>query len=134
MIMAKEFFSPGLHYAVIGATTNPAKYGYQVLVDLFKAGLKVSGVNPKHRNIQGVPVFSSLSDVPDKPDVAVFVVPPAMGLTILDEVAKLGIKLVWFQPGADSDEIRAKVKALGLKGKADGSCIMVARRRFGVTI
>lgn len=131
---APSFFIPGFRYAVVGATTDHTKYGYRVLMDLHKAGYAVVGVNPKYRDIEGVPVFSSLGQLPHKPDVVVFVLPPAIGLTILDEVAKFGIKLVWFQPGAESEEIQTKANLLGLTAQADGSCIMVARRAFSGTM
>lgn len=127
-----EFFGPGFRYAVVGATTDTAKYGYRVMTHLQQAGLPVVGVNPKYTEIEEIPVFPTLADVPEKPDVAVFVVPPVVGLALLNQVKAVGITKVWFQPGAESDEVRAKVKELGLNGMTDGSCIMVERRRLGI--
>lgn len=128
----RDFFNTGYRYAVVGATTDTAKYGYRVLRHLKHAGLSVVGINPKYQEIEGVKIFPTLADVPEKPDVAVFVVPPAVGVAVLDQVKALGITKVWFQPGAESDEVRAKVEALGLHGVTDGSCIMVERRRLGI--
>jgi len=129
---AHEFFGPDFRYAVVGATTDTAKYGYRVMTHLKSAGLPVVGVNPKYTEIEGIPVFPTLADVPEKPNVAVFVVPPVVGLALLDQVKAVGITKVWFQPGAESDEVRAKVDELGLNGMTDGSCIMVERRRLGI--
>ena len=128
----EEFLSKAFSYALIGATTNKGKYGYRVLMDLHGAGLKVVGVNPKYQEIEGVRVYPSLKEVPKKPDVAVFVVPPEVGVKVLDEVADLGIKKAWFQPGAESDHVRARANELGIEAQADGSCIMVARRSLGL--
>ena len=130
--MTKDFFNKDFIYAVVGATTNRDKYGYRVLKDLHGAGYKVFGVNPKYKKIDDIVCYSSLKEVLPKPEVAVFVVPPETGLRLLAEVAELGIKKVWFQPGAESPEIRAKIKGLGLKAMADGSCIMVTRRSLGL--
>lgn len=132
MNAAHEFFGPGFRYAVVGATTDTTKYGYRVLRHLKHAGLAVVGVNPKYQDIEGVQIFPSLADVPEKPDVVVFVVPPAVGVFLLDQVKALGISKVWFQPGAESDEVRAKVEELGLTGVTNGACIMVERRRLGI--
>lgn len=127
----RNFFQKDYIYAVVGATLNPEKYGYRVLKDLSGAGYKIVGVNPHYQEIEGIKVYPSLQSVPQKPEIVIFVVSPPVGLKMLDEVAELGINKVWFQPGAESQEIRARVRALGLQAVADGSCIMAARRSLG---
>jgi len=131
--MADSRFSPFLNrsftYAVVGATTNTDKYGYRVLKDLAGAGFNVIGVNPKYTGIDGIPVYPTVADIPEKPDVLSVVVPPEVGLTILDEAKAAGISKLWFQPGAESQAIQDKAKLLGLDIMADGSCIMVERKR-----
>lgn len=128
--MIKDFFDKNYLYTVIGATIDETKYGYKVLNNLVEAGYKVVGVNPKYKNIDNIVCYSSLELISPKPDVVVFVVPSAVGLQILDQVKQLGINKVWFQPGAESDEIKEKIKELGLNGLADGSCIMICRTQF----
>jgi uncharacterized protein len=127
-----EFINKWFSYALVGATTNKDNYGYRVLVDLQKAGFNVVGVNPKYTEIEGVPVYPSLQELPQNPDVVIFVVPPKVGLDMLPQVAKLSIKKVWFQPGAESEEIRVRARELGVEIIADGSCIMVSRRNLGL--
>jgi hypothetical protein len=126
--MVKDFFNKDFTYAVVGATINQDKYGYRVLKDLQAGGYKVVGVNPKYQEIEGLSCFAALADLPVGPKVLVFVVPPEVGLNMLPQAASLGFKKVWFQPGAESPAVRAKIKDLGLNGVADGSCIMVIRR------
>jgi len=130
-MLAKDFISLAHNYALVGATATREKYGYIVLRDLSGAGYPIVGVNPKYQEIEGILVYPSLKDVPQKPDVVIFVVPPEVGIKLLDEVATLGIKKVWFQPGAESEAIRVRAAELGLVAQADGSCIMVARRMAG---
>lgn len=125
---AQEFINSQFQYAVVGATTNKEKYGYRVMKDLSNAKYSVVGVNPKHNFIDGVPVYATLADVPGKVDVAVFVVPPDVGLTLLPQVEEKGIQNVWFQPGAESEEILQAVRDAGLRMNPVGSCIMVVRR------
>ena len=127
----RDFVNKNYNYALVGATTNQNKYGYTVLKDLAGAGYNIVGVNPHHQEIDDVPVYPTLKDVPQKPDVVIFVVPPKVGVKILDEVATLGIKKVWFQPGAESEAVRTRAAKLGFAAQADRSCIMVARRMAG---
>lgn len=130
--MIQDYLNKKFFYAVVGATTDHSKYGYRVLKDFQAAGLKALGVNPKYNDIEGVACYQSLEHLPRTPDVVVFVVPPSVGMGILSQVKNLGITKVWFQPGAESDDIRKKIAELGLEGMADGSCIMVARRQVGL--
>lgn len=125
---AQVFLQPSLRYAVVGATTNEQKYGFRVLQDLHGAGLSVVGVNPKYKDINGISCYPSLGELPWHPDVLVIVVPPVVGLKIMEQAAKLSINKLWFQPGAESDEISALAKQLGLTLNDPGTCIMVARR------
>lgn len=125
-----DFINLKYRYAVIGATQSAEKYGYKVIKDLHNGEFNVVGINPHYVKIEGIPVYKNLSDVPEKPDVAVVVVPSRAGLKILDEAKKTGIKKIWFQPGAESGEIIEKAKQLGLDIVADGSCIMTARRNI----
>lgn len=131
-MIVRDFLDKKLLYVLVGATTNQDKYGYRVLKDLAGSGFKIVGVNPKYQEIEGIKIYPSLKDIPQRPEVVIFVVPPVVGVKVLDEVAALGIKKVWFQPGAESEEIRQKVQQLGLEAQADGSCIMVTRRSLGI--
>jgi predicted CoA-binding protein len=56
--------------------------------------------------------------------MATFYVPARLGFAIVDEVAKKGIGEVWFNPRADSPELVARARALGLRAVA--SCSIVA--------
>jgi len=125
---SQAFLNSAFRYAVVGATTNEAKYGYRVLKDLHGAGFDVVGVNPKHTEIAGVACFPSLGELPHKPDVAVVVVPPTVGLQILEQAANLSIKKLWYQPGAESHDIYHRAHELGVSLNDPGTCIMVARR------
>ncbi len=92
--------------SVIGATPNKRKYGYKVLKDLMEKGIgDVVPVNPNYSEIEGIKCYKSITHVPYDIDMVVFIVPPSVGLKVLEEVVDKGIKNVWFQPGAESEEI-----------------------------
>ena len=125
---AQVFLQPGMKYAVVGATTNEGKYGHRVLQDLHSAGFAVVGVNPKYKDIGGIPCYPSLGELPWHPDVLVIVVPPDVGIKVIEQAARLSMKKLWFQPGAESDEITTLAQKLNLTVNDPGTCIMVARR------
>lgn len=97
-------FSAQPIWAVVGATPGQEKPGYKIYQDLKGAGYRVYPVHLRAQKINGDKVFTSLSELPELPDVVDIVVPPSTALEIVKEAAKLGVKRVWFQPGAESDE------------------------------
>jgi len=111
-------------WAVVGATVNRQKFGYKVLKRLVDEGYKVYPVNPGYEEIEGIKCYPALGDLPELPGAVSVIVPPAAGLALLEEAAGLGIKKLWFQPGAESDEIVEKAKRLGLELVYD-RCVLI---------
>jgi predicted CoA-binding protein len=116
--------------ALVGATNDPAKYGNVILKNLRGRGWPVFAINPKATMIDGEAAYPNLAALPKKPELVVFVVPPAIGIKVLDEVKTLDIDRVWLQPGAESPEILARAAELGLRVVHD-ACIMVLAARIG---
>lgn len=73
--LAKLFHAHSV--AVVGASTNPGKLGYQILANIVEGGFegKVYPVNPKADQILGLPVYSAVSEIPASLDLAVVVIP-----------------------------------------------------------
>jgi predicted CoA-binding protein len=46
--------------------------------------------------------------------MATFYVQPEVGLQVIEEVAQKGVREVWLNPGAESDALVARARALGL--------------------
>lgn len=86
-------------FAIVGASNNAEKYGYKVTEALLKVTEKVIPINPNESQIIGQKCFSSISQVKEKIDVLVFVVPPAITLEVLKNNF-LRAKIFWFQPGS----------------------------------
>ncbi|MDR3707807.1 MAG: CoA-binding protein [Capsulimonadaceae bacterium] len=112
--------------AVVGASRNPEKYGSIAYAALKAAGKRVLAVNPSAADVDGDPCYPSLTSLPVAPDAAVFVVPPSATEAGMTECAKLGIRNVWVQPGAEPDGIGELADRLGLEAVFGGPCIMVA--------
>ena len=105
--------------ALVGASGDPKKYGNVILRSLRGRGWQVYAVNPRGGEIEGQSAYRSLAACPEKPALAVLVVPPAAGLKVLDEAKALGVERIWLQPGAESHEVMAHAEALGLRAVQD---------------
>lgn len=101
--LLKEFLEKPV-WAVVGASRDPNRYGYRVLVALRKAGYRAYAVNPNADEVAGERAYPSLKDLPETPDVVDTVVPPAVTARAVEQAAALGITRVWMQPGSESDE------------------------------
>ena len=99
--LIKEFMSQK-KFAVIGATNDKDKSGYRIFMNLKNRGYKVFPVNPKLKELEGVTCYGKVSDIPEKVDVADFVVPPPVTENILKECKELGLNRIWLQPGSES--------------------------------
>lgn len=77
--------------ALVGASKRSGSVGAVLAKNLFGGGFDgpVMPVNPKHRSIQGVLTFNTISSLPLVPDLAVIATPPK---TIPGIVAELGEK------------------------------------------
>ena len=101
--LIEKFLNKRNIFAVVGASRDPKKYGYQVYRDLRNAGYKVYPVNPNTEEILGDRCYPNLENLPINPDVVNVVVPPRVTEGIVETCKKLGIKKVWMQPGSESE-------------------------------
>jgi predicted CoA-binding protein len=116
-------------WAVVGVSTDPAKFGYRIFRSLREAGYRVYGVNPNAREIDGEAIYPSLAALPERPDVVDIVVPPMVTEQIVRDCAELGLCRVWMQPGAESEAAIRFCQEHGI-AVVYGACAMVEKRRW----
>ena len=113
-------------YAVVGASTNRAKYGNKVLRVYQQHGRRpVYPINPRATEIEGEPAYPSLAATPELPRSVSIITPPAITEEIVEEAIELGVEHLWMQPGAESPAAVQRAEEAGLGVIADGSCILV---------
>jgi predicted CoA-binding protein len=100
--------------AVIGASSNRAKFGNKALRAFAHQGYTVVPINPNEREVEGYRTYGSVLDVPGAIDLATVYVPPQVGVRVMDELAQKGISEVWLNPGADGAEVVHRAGELGL--------------------
>ncbi len=94
------------NWAVVGATTKEDRFGYKIVKKLKENHYNVFPVNPKFKEVCGLKSYENLSSIKTQIDVVDLVVNPRIGIEVMKEINKLGIKYVWLQPGTRSQEIR----------------------------
>lgn len=120
-----ERFLAAPRFAVAGASTNRAKYGNKVLRSYLQAGREVVPINPRADRIEGVAAVGSLADLPSHDHAISIITPPAITLEVVRQAADLGHRMLWMQPGAESDEAVALAEERGLEVIHGGPCLLV---------
>jgi predicted CoA-binding protein len=101
--------------AVIGASSNRSKFGNRAVRAFRQQGYTVIPINPHEAEVEGLKTYASVLDVPGPVDMASLYVPPEVGEQVIGEIAQKGIAEVWLNPGAESDELIARARALDIR-------------------
>jgi predicted CoA-binding protein len=103
------------NWAVVGATQDTSKFGYKVYKKLKNKGYNVYAVNPKFDEIEGEKCYHSITEIDGMIEVISLIVNPRIGIEVIEEAKQKGIKNVWCQPGAESQELIDKAKSYDIK-------------------
>ena len=101
--------------AVIGASNDPQKFGNKAVRAYRQQGYTVVPINPHEKEVEGLKAYPSVLDVPGPIDMASFYVHPEVGEQVIGEIARKGIAEVWLNPGAESDALIDRARALQLQ-------------------
>jgi predicted CoA-binding protein len=96
--------------AVVGASNDRRKYGNKALRAFKAEGYTVIPINPNEPEVEGLPTYPSVADVPGPIDMATVYVQPDVLKGLLDDFARKEIPEIWVNPGAESDDVMAEAK------------------------
>lgn len=102
-------------WAVVGAHPKPDKFGNKIYNKLIKFGYEVTPVNPVYEEVEGVATVKTLKDVPGEIDCVNVVVSPKRAIEVVKDAVELGIKYIWFQPGAFDEAVIDLAESSGLE-------------------
>jgi len=98
--------------AVIGASSDPRKFGNRAVRAFQRQGYTVIPINPNETQVEGLKAYASVLDVPDAIDMATFYIPPEVGEQVMPEIALKQIPEVWLNPGSESAELIRLARSL----------------------
>lgn len=105
--------------AILGASADRSKFGNKSVRAHAKAGYDVYPVNPAGGEIEGLPAYRTLNEIPvARLDRISVYLRPEIGLTVLDAMAeRTGAPNggeVWFNPGSANPAVLSRARELGL--------------------
>ena len=113
--------------AVVGASKSRHKFGNKAVRAYRAEGYTVVPVNPHEREVEGLPVYRSVLDVPGPIDIATVYVQPEVAYRLLDEFERKGIPEIWINPGAESEALLNEARRRKLNVIAACSIVAVGR-------
>ena len=116
--------------AMVGASDKPSRASYFVATYLLSSTkYRVYFVNPVVKTILGQPVYPSLADLPETPDlVEVFRRHDDLP-GVLEEAKSVGAKTIWLQLGSWHEGVAADAEAAGMNVVMD-RCVKIEHARF----
>lgn len=119
---------PNQSVAIIGASADPSKYGHKAVRAYLRRGWTVYPVSPRGGEIEGLPVFKSIVDVPRPIGRISMYVPPPVGMAMLNDLAAANAEEIYFNPGSESDELIEAARAKGLNPIVACSIVEIGER------
>ncbi|KAF2663740.1 NAD(P)-binding protein [Microthyrium microscopicum] len=107
----KTFFSSS-RFAVVGASSDTAKFGHKVFVWYLQHNLPVTPINPRVPEVSvkssNYVTVASPNNLSSPGDTSLSIItPPAATMKVLQEAKDAGVPAVWLQPGSYNDEVMA---------------------------
>ena len=108
--MSLERFLSPRSIAVVGASREQGKVGYEILHNLIEGGFEgtIYPINPKADEIEGLKCHADLASIGSVPDLVVVVVPAKIVPAVMEQCVTIGVKSVII--------ITAGFKEVGEKG------------------
>ena len=80
--------------AVVGASGDPKKFGYMTLDSIIRGGYegRIYPINPRGGELFGLRVYTSISELPETPELAVVIVPAKFVPAVMREAAEKGTR------------------------------------------
>ena len=112
--------------AVVGASANPTKLGFQITKNIVDSGYKgaIYPINPSTPEILGLKAYPSLLDIPGPVDEIVVVTPNKFVPAIMEEAGKKGVK--------GAVVITAGFREAGPEGRQLEEQVIEMARRYGI--
>jgi len=90
--------------AVVGVSRSKKKFGNLAYRELKSKGFRLVPVHRDAEEIEGDTCVRDLASLPEPADGVLVVVPPAMATEVVRQAHVAGIRRVWLQQGAQSEE------------------------------
>lgn len=112
--------------AVVGVSRSKNKFGNLAYRELRSKGFEVVPVHHEAAELEGDACVRDLASLPQPADGVLVVVPPARATEVVQQAHDAGIRRVWLQQGAQSDEAVQYCRDHGMQVVANECILMFA--------
>lgn len=121
----------GEHRIAVVGVSRTRGFGNSAFRALAARGWDVVPVNAAADVVEGTRCFRRLEDVQPPPGAVLVVTPPAQAVEVVEACARLGLRKVWLQQGAESEAALRAASAHGL-ALVHHACILMYAAPRGV--
>ena len=123
----ESFFNPQ-SVAIVGASRQKGKVGYEILKNMIDAGYpgEIYPVNRKAEEIEGLKCYPELASIGKVPELVILVIPAKIVPDLMQECGKIGTKSVVI--------ITAGFKEVGREGKALEDRVVQIAKQAGIRV
>lgn len=115
---------------IVGASDRPDRYAHKALLALRRHGHDTVLVHPRLKEIEGLPVHASLSEVTAPVDTVTLYVGPAASADMAADLIALKPRRVIFNPGAENAELQSSLAAAGIRPEEACTLVLLATGQF----
>ena len=126
--MSIEMFFNPKSVAVVGASHQKGKVGYELLKNIISGGYrgKIFPVNPKTGLIEGLKCYPDMESIGESPDLVIIIVPAKVVPAVMQQCAKVGTKAAII--------ISAGFKEVGKEGKELEQNVVQIAKTAGIRV
>ena len=103
-----------MNVAVIGASDNPERYSYMTVKLLKEKGHTVFPVHKRIKEIDGIKVSPSITDIAEPIDTVSLYVAHDISTVLADDILRKNPRRIIFNPGAENQEFSIQAKTNGI--------------------
>jgi acetyl coenzyme A synthetase (ADP forming)-like protein len=121
----ESFFNPK-SVAIVGASRQKGKVGYEILANIMQGGYggKLFPINPNTDSIEGLKCFPDVKSIGQVPELVIIIVPAKYVPGVMEECVKVGVRSVII--------ITAGFKEVGKEGRELEEQVVRIARRAGI--
>ena len=110
--------------AIVGVSRNRKKFSNKVYRDLKSKGYQLFIVNPNAESIENERCYPNLTEIPEKIDRVLIMVPRSETEKVIQDAIRSGISHIMIQQGAESEKAINLCKEKGIDIIA-GECVLM---------
>ncbi len=116
---------------ILGLSDDPQRYAYKAAKMLQEKGFKnLIGIHPQGRNVLGIPVMKSITEVSKEIHTLTLYVGPAKSAKIGDDILLTKPKRIIFNPGTENPSFAQKAQGAGIETLEACNLVLLSSHHF----